>query len=46
MISPSHTFFNLNSLEIMQSLDICQAFTEYFAKYAKNMYQIRYHQKI
>ena len=41
MISLLHTFFDLNLYEIMKSLDICQAFTEYFAKYAKNMYKIR-----
>ena len=40
--SPLHTFFDLKLYEMMKSLDICQAFTEYFAKYAKNMYQIRY----
>ena len=43
MISPRplNTSFDLNLYAIMKSLDICQAFTEYFAKYAKNMYQIR-----
>ena len=41
MTSPLHTFFDLNLYEMMKSLDICQAFTEYFAKYAKNMYKIR-----